>query len=54
MESLTKNKKLSLNCSIRIKPCPSSENAMTNEEKWERGIVCVNEASFGPFNSVIS
>ena len=54
MESSNKNKKLSLNCSIRIKPCSGTENAMTNEKKWERGIISVNEAPFGPFSSVIS
>ena len=58
MESLPKNnsgsKKLSLMSAVRIKPCPGTTNAMTNEDKWDDGHVGVEGATFGPFSSIIA
>ena len=53
MESLPKAKKLNLNCSVRIKPCSGTQNAMTNEDQWQNGAVGVNNVKFGPFTQVI-
>ena len=58
MESLPKDsgssKKLCLLSAVRIKPCPGATNVMTDEDKWDEGVVGVEGATFGPFSSIIA
>jgi len=55
----TPSKKLTLNCAVRIKPCPNDKSGIVKPESWSQGYVSVvdedkgNVQKLGTFTSII-